>query len=220
MQQILKFGTSVLTSDRHDVGSLHRTIIDIGGMAVTAIAVERPLLTSGNLLKPGGWTAPRDQRVEMALVTGADDDEIRITPTEDEFLALPPYIVGEVAEQGEAWDLPPQIVAEDLGARASALLGGAYEPLVDEVENRGPDERHLSAETPVWRHEPHTQLGELDRVLYDDETNAVTGLVVRRGLLFHHDVLLPASYIVEVLDDLVHVDLSDEAWQSLEEYVP
>jgi hypothetical protein len=220
MQQVLKFGTSVLTSDRRDVGSLHRTVIDITRMVLTAIAVERPLLTSGNLLKPGGWTAPRDQRVEIALVTGAEDDEIRITSTEEEFLALPPYIVGEVPEEGEAWDLPPQVVAEDLGARASALLGGAYEPLVDEVENRGPDERHLSGDTPVWRQEPHTHLGDLDRVLYDDETNAVTGLVVRRGRLFHQDVLIPASSIAELLDDLIHVDLTDGALQSLQEHVP
>jgi hypothetical protein len=189
-------------------------------MAVTAITVERPLLTSGNLLKPGGWSAPRDQRVEIALVTGADDDEIRITPTEEEFLTLPPYIVGEVPEQDGNWDLPPEVVAEDLETRASALIGGSYEPLRDELENRGPDERHLSGGAPVWRREPHTHLGDLDRVLFDDTNNAVTGLVVRRGRLFHHDVLLPVSYIGEIMDDLVHVDLSDAAWQSLEAYVP
>jgi hypothetical protein len=219
MQQVLKFGTSVLTSDRRDVGSLHRTVIDTTRMVLTAIAVERPLLTSGNLLKPGGWSSPRDQRVELAEVTGAEDDEIRITHTEEEFLALPPYIVGSMPEDGDP-DLPPQVVAEDLAARASALLGGAYEPLLDEVENRAPDERHLSGDAPVWRHEPHTHLGDLDRVLYDDETNAVTGLVVRRGRLFHHDVLIPASSIAELLDDLVHIDLTDGALQSLQEYAP
>jgi hypothetical protein len=100
----------------------------------------------------------------------------------------------------------------------AALAAGLYESPHDEKENRGPSERHLSAETAVWRREPHTHLGGLDRVLMDDETNMAAALVLRRGVVFKHDVVLPIRYVVEVFDDLVHVDIAETDWDSLVRY--
>ena len=221
MQQPLKFGLSVVTSDASDVGSLHHVVIDEPTRAVTAVTVQRPLLESGNLLKPGGWEKPRDQKVPMSAVTGADEDEIRVSLTRDEFLALPPYVIGEVPEPDGGWTPPPEFRAEDVTMRAGALLGGGlYDPPHDEQENRGPTERHLSAGSEVWRREPHTHLGNVDRVLWDDTSNTATALVVRRGVFFTHETVLPLRYVVDLLDDLVHVDIPEGEWQALAEYQP
>ena len=221
MQQILKFGVPLVTADGHDVGSLHHVVIDAATRTVTAITGERPLLESGNVLKPGGWSMPRDQRVPISAVTGTDERDARIGLTKEEFLAMPPYVIGEIPEPDGEWTPPPEFVAEDVTTRASALLGGAlYEPPRDEIENRGPTERHLSGGSAVWRHEPHTHLGDVDRVIMDDVTNAVTGLVVRSGVVFHHDVIMPMERVVELLDDLVHVEISEDTWHTLAAYKP
>src|SRR5437016_2120472 len=79
MEQELKFGLSVVTTDERDVGTLHRVVIDGGTLQVSGIVVQRRLLESGNLLKPGGWEKPRDQLVPIAAVLGADEDEVRIS---------------------------------------------------------------------------------------------------------------------------------------------
>src|SRR5919198_678426 len=192
MVQSLKLGLSVVTSDARHAGTLHRVVIDEPTRTVTAIAVERPLIESGNLLKPGGWEKPRDVRVPIDVVAAADEHELRLSLAEKDFLALPPYVIG----------------------------GGLYEPPHDDVENRSPTERHLSHGVAVWRREPHTHLGDLDRVLMDEASHQVTALVVRRGRVFRHDVALPVHYVVELLDDLVHVDIPEAEWDALGEYRP
>lgn len=221
MEQELKFGLSVVTTDERDVGTLHRVVVDEETRQVTGIVVQRRLLESGNLLKPGGWEKPRDQLVTIAAVLGADESEVRISPTEEEFLALPPYVVGSVAEPDGDWTPPPGFAAEDVAMRTGALLGGGlYEPPRDEIENRTPSERHLSHGAAVWQREPHTHLGDIDRVLMDDVSNQATALVVRHGVIFTRDVVLPMRYVVDVLDDLIHVDIPEATWDALPEYKP
>jgi sporulation protein YlmC with PRC-barrel domain len=221
MVQSLKLGLSVVTSDARHAGALHRVVIDEPTRTVTAIAVERPLIESGNLLKPGGWEKPRDVRVPIDLVAAADEHKLHLSLAEKDFLALPPYVIGDVPEPDGEWNPPPEFRAEDVSMRVGTLLGGGlYEPPHDEVENRSPTERHLSHGAAVWRREPHTHLGDLDRVLMDEASHQVTVLVVRRGLVFGHDVALPMRYVVDLLDDLVHVDIPEAEWDALEEYRP
>lgn len=227
MQQALKFGVSAVTSDGRDVGTLYRVVIDEraepgGGSVyvVTAITVQRRLIESGNLLKPGGWDRPRDLLIPFAHVTGSDDEEVRLTLTEEEFLAQAPYILGDRPEPDGDWEPPAEFRAEDVTMRAGALLGGGlYEPPHDEQENRAPSERHLSRGAEVWRRDPHELAGNLDRVLMDDTSNVVIGLVVSQGILFHHDAVVQAGDIVDLLDDLVHIDLPAGA-HALQPYRP
>ncbi len=224
MLQPLKFGVSAVTADGRDVGSLYRVVVaervapEGPVYVVTAVTVRRRLLESGNLLKPGGWEAPRDLKVPFAQVTGADEGEARLSLTEEEFLALPPYIVGDVPEPAPGSTPPPGFEAEDIAMRAGALLGGGlYDPPHDEQENRGANERHVSEGAPVWRRAPHEHIGNLDHVLMDDVSNVVEGLVVRRGVLFTHDVVVPARAIAVLLDDLVQVNLQGDTG-ALEDY--
>ena len=224
MLQPLKFGVSAVTADGRDVGTLYRVVVAEQVLpegpvyTVIAVTVRRRLMESGNLLKPGGWDAPRDLKVPFTQVTGADEDEARLSLTEEEFLALPPYIIGDVPEPEPGSPPPPGFRAEDITMRVGALLGGAlYEPPHDEQENRGPSERHVSQGSGVWRGTPHEHIGDLDRVLMDDVSNAVAGLVVRRGALFTHEVVVPARAITVLLDDLVHVELPGNT-SALEEY--
>ncbi len=226
MQQPLKFGVSAVTADGRDVGSLYRVVVEVGEQGgpgagtVTAITVRRRLLESGNLLKPGGWEAPRDLRVPFTAVTGADGGEVRLALTEEEFLALPPYVLGEVAEPEPGFRPPPSFAAEDVVMEVSGALGGVYQRPTAEQNNRAPTERHLSHETAVWQREPHTHAGDLDIVLMDDVSNAVEALVVRQGVLFSHDVLTPADYVVDLLDDLVHIDIPAGNVHALPPYHP
>ena len=67
--------------------------------------------------------------VEIGAVLGADEGKVRISLTEEEFLALPPYVIGEQPEPSGGWAPAPAWVAEDVIMRGSSLLGGAvYEP--------------------------------------------------------------------------------------------
>ncbi len=217
MEYLIRFGTLVRSSDGAEVGSLFRAVIDANTLRVAAVTVERPLRESGNLLKPGGWTKPRDKVVALDRISSAREHEVALSMTRDEFLAAPDYITGSDPQPDGEWTPPASFAAEDVTMRASNLLGGAlYVPPHDDVENRGPDDRHLSTEAAVWRREPHTHLGDVDGVVIDGSSNTVSALLVRRGRLFGHEVRLPVAHIVEIFDDLIHVDLSDAQLRTLE----
>lgn len=205
MEQPLKFGVSVVTTDGRDVGSLFRVVVDTTTAAVTAITVRRRLLESGDLLKPGGWDRPRDLRVAIGAVTGADETEARVSLSEEEFRALPPYTTAEGADPARSQ--PAGVEVEEIATQVSAALGGNYAVAHDETENRTPSERHVGHDARVWERDPHTHVGDLDAVLMDDVNNRITGLVVRQGVLFSHDVLVPGNYYADLEDDLIHIDI-------------
>jgi hypothetical protein len=187
---------------------------------ITAITVQRGLIDSGNLLKPGGWEKPRDLVVSMVHVARVQRDKVMLRLTEEEFLSLPPYVTGDVPDQ-EMGSPSPRFIAEDLAMRAGAMLGGSiYEPRRVDIENRAPGEHHVSHETKVWQRDPHTHIGDLDRIFIEDDPNRITSLVVRRGLLGKHEVIIPSASIIETFDDLLHVEMSPDELNELQDYTP
>jgi len=54
--------------------------------------------------------------------------------------------------------------------------------------------------------------------LVSEETDEIVALVIRRGVLFHHDVILPIDHVYEVLDGFVHVRISDGELERLEAF--
>jgi uncharacterized protein YrrD len=86
-----------------------------------------------------------------------------------------------------------------------------------------PDEVDVAEGSSVWRLKPHEKIGEVDHVIFDEGTSTMTALVVRRGFLFHHDVVLPVEYIVEIieiLEGVVRVEMSDAQLSKLAAYTP
>jgi hypothetical protein len=106
----------------------------------------------------------------------------------------------------------------DTGAALAAAIGNQLVgvPVPRESLQRASFEREILNDAPVWRQEPHEQIGEVERVLVANETDEVEALVIRRGHLFGEDVILPVEYVTEILDGLVRVQLSDEEIAALQ----
>ena len=75
-------------------------------------------------------------------------------------------------------------------------------------------------DAPVWRLEPFSHIGDVERVLIDQETDEIVALVIRRGVLFHHEVVVPIDYVTEVLDGFINVRIGDKELEKLEAYHP
>ena len=69
---------------------------------------------------------------------------------------------------------------------------------------------------------PHEKIGEVQRVPFNEETLRIQALVIRRGHIFDHELLvLPSRYIVEVVEILqgvVRVEMSDDELRALAPY--
>jgi uncharacterized protein YrrD len=71
--------------------------------------------------------------------------------------------------------------------------------------------------TDVWRQEPHEKLGDVKRLLFDAEGKLVA-VVISRGFILKHDIIVPIRYFSEMLDDLIRVELSDDEIDQLRRY--
>ena len=91
-------------------------------------------------------------------------------------------------------------------------------PVPTEVIHKRQFEREIMRGAYVWRVNPETEIGDVDRVLVDERTEEVEGLVIRRGRLFGREVILPIAKVVEFVGDVVHVDITDQELQDLEAF--
>jgi hypothetical protein len=103
-----------------------------------------------------------------------------------------------------------------LAASFASLLTGIAVPA--ETVRKASFEREILNDAPVWRLEPHTHIGDVERVLVAEDTDEIEELVIRRGVLFHEDVVLPIDYVTEIQDGVVHVQMSDAELRGLQAY--
>jgi uncharacterized protein YrrD len=209
----LNTGAEVYSSDGHKLGELSRFVLRRGDFSITHIVVK---------LDKGVFpTAYEDDRVlpvdTMASVT---TDRIDLNLTAEAVEAAPEYSdeyfeAPQDVSPGE-FDIPD--VVNRLGQAAAMMnsVSGAWQV---QRMNRPLDSLDIREGLGVWRGEPHTKVGEVERGLFDAQTGQLQALVLKRGFILHHDVILPVRYITEVIDDVsVRVDISDEEIAQLRRY--
>jgi sporulation protein YlmC with PRC-barrel domain len=208
-------GATVRTSDGEDAGKLHAIVLDPRDNEVTHIVVN-----AGPHFPEPGFGSPRLLDVPIGLMESATDEDVLLSCDRAALEEMPPY-----AEQS-FFEAPRERTKEPGGggnllwntglaiaASLSSLLTGIAVPA--EHFRRARFERHILNDAPVWREEPHTHIGDVERVLVDEERDEIQALVVRRGVLFPHDVVLPIGYVTEILDGLIHVRITDDEIEKL-----
>lgn len=54
----------------------------------------------------------------------------------------------------------------------------------------------------------------------DEETDEIAALVIRKGRLFHHDVVLPIDYVIEIIDGVFRVRINEDKLRQIEPFRP
>jgi hypothetical protein len=111
--------------------------------------------------------------------------------------------------------------APDLGDLRRIAMSIPGEPgpyLLQQATALRTDEAEIGKDSPVWRMNPHEKIGEVERAIYDEASGNVQALVIRRGFVFTKDVVLPMSYVVEVVGEIVRVEIDDAALKGLDEF--
>jgi uncharacterized protein YrrD len=225
MIENLRIGAAVTSTSGARLGTLSRVIVDGTTDTVAGIVVDPGLAQSGNLLAPGGWSRPRERVVPTALVAAVSEAGIHLNCDEDAFGQLPMF------EHEQSVEVDPAATGAPGGwsgfrlgdlinyAASEFGLGGApYVPAAEITHFEPPTAGAIAEGTHVWRIEPHERIGEVERVLADAETQRVSGLVIRRGGVPRHRVVLPVAAITAVEDDVVHVRLTDGEVEALAPY--
>lgn len=224
MLEDLRIGVPVSGSDGKHLGKLTRIVIDRSDNQVTHLVIDPGLAESGNLLAAGGWEKPRERLVPVALVVSAGEHGLALACDEAAFGQQPlferkQYTDADVsAAVGQEGLLQSRFEAGEVVNYVASGWGLGAAPYIAPADislNETSTSAALAEGTSVWRVDPHDEIGHVDRVLADGQTQRVTGLVVRRKGLFAHRVVLPIEQVASVEDGVVHITLSDKQLDAL-----
>jgi sporulation protein YlmC with PRC-barrel domain len=220
----LRHGAHVESADGKDVGRLHSVVVDPRDNEVTHIIVN-----AGPHFPEPGFGAPELINVPIDQMEDAGEEKVVLRSSREEFRKLPQWVerdftlapsseAGAAQEEAERTDQVHRLwnTGVALAASFANLLTGIAVPA--EKVRKASFEREILNDAPVWRVEPHTHIGDVERVLVDEETDEIKELVIRRGALFGEDVVLPMEYVTEIQDGVVHVQLTDEELRGLQTY--
>jgi sporulation protein YlmC with PRC-barrel domain len=215
----LRHGAEARTADGVKVGELHAVVVDPQDNQVTHIVVN-----AGPFFPEPGFGAPELIEVPIDEVEGAEEEQVLLKLGADRFYGLPEYVEraytpapltdeGDRAQPGNLiWSVGMAI------ARALASIGGVAVPR--ETFRKAQFERHILNDAPVWRRNPHTHIGDVERVLMDEDTDEIRALVIKRGGLFPDERILAVEYVTEIQDGVVHAEISDEDLRRLQRFPP
>jgi uncharacterized protein YrrD len=215
----LRPGADVISSDKKELGKLHAIVMDPRDNRVTHIVVN-----TGRHFPQPGFGAPNLVTVPVDQMTDAREEKVVLKCTKRKFSQMPPYVERRYAPPppSKSERLPHEgathLLWEVGVALAAALASPTRIGVPTESFRKAEFERQILHDAPVWRLEPQSHIGDVDRVLVNEETDEIVALVIRRGVLFHHDVVLPIHYVTEVLDGFIHVRISDEELERLEAF--
>jgi len=205
-------GADVISRDGHKVGKLSRVVVKEENLEITHLVVDPGLLHSGESLWAGGWGQPHERVIPVGVLEDETGGAIHITMTAEEFRDLSVKYDTIYAKRD------PSLISSVL----NSMPGGIGPYVLFDVMAKESDEVDIKEDSPVWRMKPHEKIGEVQRVLFNEETLRIQALVIRRGHIFDHELLvLPSRYIVEVVEILqgvVRVEMSDDELRALAPY--
>jgi sporulation protein YlmC with PRC-barrel domain len=206
----LRAGARVISRDGDNLGTLNRVVI-----------VKETLKLTHLVVAAEGRVA--DERVvPLGVLRDASEDAVHLSMSTDEFR--------EFAVKYDTLVYRPmpdsdrgRLDASDLRRFAASLPGEMGPAVMTDVLTKAPDEVDIAKDSAVWRLNPHQKIGEVEHVIFDDETRRIVSLVIRRGFLFTTDVVLPVQYVTEVVEALggiVRVEIDDASLKQLQEFHP
>lgn len=227
MLEDLHIGVSVLGNAGQRLGTLQRIVVARTGGQVTHLVVDPGVAESGHLLTPGGWEEPRERVVPIALLASADAQQITLACDQAQLQQQPLFEHRYYAQTETEVDAAGSAAHHrfrlgDLVNYIAAGIGlGAapYEPSTAAVQlHEAAGSVEIAEGTPVWRRQPHEEVGTVERLLMDPQTQRLVALVVTRKGLRGASVQVPLDAIADLEDGLVHVTLSDEQLDELAPY--
>ncbi len=207
----LHIGAKVFSKEGKKVGTLYRVALDPETMEVTDIIVRKGLLMKKDRVVPVSMIDHLDEEGHIhlsitldALARCREYREIEFTvPVADDLIPTPYAKGGALYWQTYYQSLP----RED------------YVLMTRERIKEGiPQDRPvLRRGMPIYLRDGR-KLGELDHLVVERETGRIAYLAVRKGILLHHNRLIPVEVVESVDDQGIYLDATLDEVQAMQHY--
>jgi uncharacterized protein YrrD len=165
----IEIGARVHTRDGSDVGEVHRVIVDLEQQALTSIVVLKGRFLSRDILVP------------IDFVERADQDSVKLSLDKDGLDQLPDFAYNEILTPPPTWAFP------------LPYPGGAVYVPVSQRERLGGQQVDITPGTHV--HATDGNIGTVDRVEFDAQTDRIDAFWVKAGTIFSHDLRIPVEWV-------------------------
>jgi sporulation protein YlmC with PRC-barrel domain len=201
-------GARVITSDGEEVGRVKHLVLDPATTELRTAVVEHGLLNRESRMVP------------IASITSANEKEIRVDLTKDQYEQLPEFIQTDYTSPPPGYALPVSYpgggLLWPLGYPSPTIsepaVGGreAYQR-ADELRQRNLENAVIDTDSDVLSRDGE-KIGEVEQFEIDSVTGKPSRLVIRKGFLLTASLEVPLSAIASVDDGAVLLNLSkDEA---------
>lgn len=204
-------GADVRTRDGKSIGKVEHIVFDSTTKSIGGVVADKGIFDEGHV-------------IPIEHIASMTEDEIQLSITEAEALALPSFVEHEFFRFGDTMTMGGRSggmvssggsgswthYGPGAGGLPSTGAHSFFEPaVVGDVQARviGPlDESDIVIDnkTDVVTSDGD-KIGVVDDFLLDDE-GRITGFLVEQGFLFHHDVQIPIEWVAGITHD--HIRLS------------
>lgn len=161
-----------------------------------------------------GGMFPHDVVIPQEWIAAAEMDGVTVRGTTEQVAELPAFALSQYTVPPEDWIPPTDDPSSIYLFPASPYSVGAFDrprpsppPAAHEVETLGQGDVEVSGSTAVFCGD--REVGHLDRVFTEGETDHVTHLVLHRGTL-RRDIAVPVDRVTSIGDEGIRLDLSEE----------
>lgn len=207
-------GTEVFTADGQKIGTISRIVIDAKTRDVTDLVVDRGVLSGEERVIPVGLVDLENQERLMLRETNQAIDDFPKYETShyvDSDDSAAPY----ENVRASYWFPPVDFQAPIPRTVPDVVPDRPIEPKTSIPEGRiaiaegarvlGSDEQHI---------------GNVERVIVNPETKAVTHFVIGKGFLLKEHKLVPADWVSDVDEDSIRLSVNGRLFERLPDYHP
>ncbi|HMM40864.1 MAG TPA: PRC-barrel domain-containing protein [Thermomicrobiales bacterium] len=209
----IDLGMDVLTSDGEKLGTVERLVLDANSKQITEMIVS------------GGFFGSEDRIVDVSMVAAQSGGSLQLDLPKREAEQLPTYVQQQYVEvPHDDYHSLPFVQANPSGGGlylyGAPYAGRGYEgrddsfydaapsdaPIVENRSNLEETDTLISTGTDVVGADGD-KLGSVDEV-YLGTDGEITGFLVKKGLIFTHDIRIPMDWVSYVDGDMIRLNLT------------
>ena len=214
-----KQGANVSTYDGKNVGSVDRVVLNPKTKEVTHIVVRK------------GFLFNEDKLVPLSIVASATEDKVMLRADAIDLDKLPPFeeVHYVPLDESEAltvaypvgWASPFYWYEPLAGSMAYPEYGPTYagqQPYRSETEQNIPEDTVALKEGARVISDDDQHVGNVERVFTQTGNDRASHFLVSAGLIFKDHKLVPTSWIHDMQEDEVHLNVNAGTLKNLPEF--
>jgi uncharacterized protein YrrD len=205
---------SVYKPDGQVLGHIDRVVLNPKTKAITGIIVRK------------GLFFPEDKVLPLSMIQSAEGDRVTLRSSAGDLESLPPFEEAHYVPLSEE-ESQAAAYAEGLASPLywyppmAGWLGHDYlPPFGMEIEQNIPDNTVAVRQGARVIGSDDHDIGHVDQVFTDEKSNRAAHILVAHGLLNKTHKLIPTTWIREMTEDEVRLNVGSGVVEALQEYPP